>query len=70
MDARELTTDDGAQERQETKAVGAQVPKEAKHQIEVAATERSSPDETVRQTDLVRRALSEYLDIPLDELEP
>ena len=58
------------EETTETKAIGAQVPKEAKHQLQLEATERSTPDETVRQSDLIREALAEYLDMPLEDLEP
>ena len=64
---RERSSTDGVTE---TKAIGAQVPKEAKHQLHVEATNRSTPDETIRQSDLIREALAEYLDIPLEELEP
>jgi len=54
----------------ETKAIGTQIPKEAKHRIRIEAVERSTPDDEVTQSDLVRHALSEYLDIPLEDLEP
>jgi hypothetical protein len=57
-------------EKRNTKAIGAQVPKQTIQKVRLAAIEESTEDEDLRQSDIVRRALSEYCDIPLEELEP
>jgi len=57
-------------QKRETRAVGAQIQKEKAEEIRLIALEESSPDDRVSQSDIIRQALSEHLDIPLEELEP
>jgi hypothetical protein len=56
--------------KRDTKAIGAQLPKPAIQKVRQAAIEESADDEVLNQSDIIRRALSEYCNIPMDELEP
>lgn len=57
-------------EKREFETVGARIPKEAFEEIRGVALEESTRSNPVNQSDILRRALSDYLDIPIEELEP
>lgn len=46
------------------------VPPEIKKEVEAIALDRSEPGNRTTNSDVLREALAEYLDVPLSEIEP